>query len=96
MAQRSEKSTYVGTITLTGDDVRAMNRRIEGDGGFQCLLRDLQGQMVGRYIYINSEVLAERVVRYAYDYGDGGWQARMQRWANQLPPVPAHEQGELF
>jgi len=50
----------------------------EGDGGFQSLLVKLQGRVnrtTGEIIL--TSVLIERIARYAFDYGNGGWEKRL-------------------
>jgi hypothetical protein len=90
------KERFYAIVQLTADDVAALKRRVEGDGGFQRLLRELQDLRIDGHLYIPSEAIAERIIRYAYEYGSGGWQGRLQRWADQLPPVHSHAQGALF
>ncbi len=49
-----------------------------GSGGFQSLLRKLNNQLdaaTGRLILEAAD--AERVLRYALGYGNGGWEARL-------------------
>jgi hypothetical protein len=51
----------------------------ETDGGFQKLLVTLQYLVDEKSGAIElPEVLLERIPRYAFDYGNGGWESRLK------------------
>lgn len=83
----------LGTINipLDRDDLVFLSRRVEGGGGFQGLLRDLQAARVGGMLCL-SESLARRVIDYSESYGDGGFQQRLRGLVAKMPPLPALEQ----
>jgi len=70
------------TVTLNDDEKNILLRQdpaTETDGGFQRLLVTLQ--------YLTDEetgvielpdILLERIPRYAFDYGNGGWESRLK------------------
>lgn len=65
------------TVVLNVAEREILNRGIEGRGGYQSLLEELQGgvQPDGT-ITLNDEQL-ERIPRYAFEYGNGGWEDRL-------------------
>lgn len=51
----------------------------ETDGGFQKLLVTLQYLVDEKSGVIElPDVLLERIPRYAFDYGNGGWESRLK------------------
>jgi hypothetical protein len=83
-------------VALTHEDMKFLRRRIEGGGGFQGLLRDLQAAQDGYRLRL-SEPLARRVVAYVEKYGDGGYQQRLRRLADEIrPQLPALPQQEAL
>jgi len=51
----------------------------ESDGGFQKLLVTLQYLIDEKSGTIElPDVLLERIPRYAFDYGNGGWETRLK------------------
>ena len=62
-------------------------RPVNGKGGFQTLLRKLRGQLNGDWVLVTPED-AERLSRYSYAYGGGGFQRRTS-------PVAQGVQGTL-
>lgn len=79
----------------------ALARTVRGTGGFQGLLQTLQADWNrngrGRLLPIRDAATAEKVRRYATEYGDGGWQERLRAWVDQLPEVdPEPTQGGLL
>lgn len=44
------------------------------DGGFQALLVSLQNQMQPNGDLTLTPIQLERIPRYAFDYGNGGWE----------------------
>jgi len=67
------------TLTLTADEHDALMRPIApGDwGGHQYLEHEFQQRVRGRTLVVNGEEL-DRAYGYAYDYGNGTWQAYMR------------------
>lgn len=65
-------------VVLSKEDLVELNKPIVGEGGFQDLLRRLQGYIVPNTnsVRIPIEEL-ETLVRYAMSYGQGGWQGRL-------------------
>ncbi len=65
------------TVTLNAAEREILNRVVEGRGGYQSLLEELQnGVQPDGSITINDMQL-ERIPRYAFDYGNGGWEDRL-------------------
>lgn len=68
-------------IALTPGEMAELFRQhpsTKGDGGFQSLMVKLQtrtNQTTGELILMPS--LLERIPRYAFDYGNGGWENRL-------------------
>lgn len=62
-------------------------RPINGRGGFQALLRKLRSQLVNDQLIMHDADL-ERLSRYSFSYGGGGFQAR-------TVPVALRVQGTL-
>ena len=63
------------SIDLSPTTATTLRKPIRGRGGFQSLLRRLQGQLDGRHLDV-SPVDAERLRRYSAAYGGGGFQRR--------------------
>jgi hypothetical protein len=63
-------------------------RPVNGEGGYQNLLRRLRRNVdrgSGR-LRLSAEDL-EQIPRYAFDYGNGGWEDRLRTiFANHLGP----------
>lgn len=70
-------------VTLTNDEIAVLDRQdpnTASDGGFQGFIVDL-AQRVDRgtgQLMLNGDDL-ERIPRYAFDYGQGGWEDRLTR-----------------
>lgn len=68
-------------VTLSQAEIAILDRqdpRTAGDGGYQGLLVGLQ-QKVNRAtneLVLDADDL-ERIPRYAFDYGNGGWEDRL-------------------
>ena len=62
-------------MQLTPAQLRKIMRPIRGRGGFQALLRRLQRQVEGN-ILTATDADIERLIRYSFDYGEGGFQER--------------------
>lgn len=50
-----------------------------GSGGFQSLMKTLQSKLdpASNELRLDKDLL-EQILRYAYDYSDGGWQKRLE------------------
>ena len=72
-------------VSLTDSDLFYLSRPINGSGGFQDLLRRLQSGIDSRArtLTIRSSDI-ERVLRYANDYGTGGFQGRLGSIAHDI------------
>lgn len=62
-------------LVLNDDEAGALRKPVRGKGGFQSLMRRLQGQ----YRAGTSELLIEdedieQIQHYAFDYAQGGWE----------------------
>jgi hypothetical protein len=71
----------VHTITLTAEELALLDRQdpsTESDGGWQGLLVELQTRVrrSDRRIVLSEEDVL-RIARYAFDYGQGGWEDRL-------------------
>ena len=70
------------TVFLTADEIAVLDRQDPGterNGGWQGLLVGLQSRLdrqTGR-IDLDAQDL-ERIAGYAFDYGNGGWEARLR------------------
>ena len=62
---------------LTPAQVDFLQRPLRGQGGYQSLLARLQGNLDGNILRL-TRTDCERVVRYATQYGEGGFQTRLQ------------------
>jgi hypothetical protein len=68
-------------VTFTPDEVAVIDRQdpaTAGDGGFQKLLVRLQRRLDRSSNEIDLTVDdIEKIGRYAFDYGNGGWENRL-------------------
>lgn len=62
-------------ISLDAATADRLRKPVRGQGGFQSLLRRLQGQLHGRLLTVTAADY-EKLVRYSTAYGGGGWQGR--------------------
>ena len=62
-------------VRLAESAVSLLRRKVNGRGGFQQLLRKLQGQLKGSVLTIDPDD-AEKLARYSTAYGLGGFQER--------------------
>lgn len=67
-------------IQLSAAELSRISRPVRGQGGFQSLLRKLQKQLDGALLEV-SEADLERLVRYSFEYGQGGFQERTKATA---------------
>ncbi|MES2002125.1 MAG: aspartyl-tRNA synthetase [Pseudomonadota bacterium] len=65
-------------IELSSDELALLRRSIVGGGGFQDLMRSLrQKAAISRKMKLSDDDL-EKIQRYAFDYGDGGFEGRLR------------------
>jgi hypothetical protein len=69
-------------IELTPQELEFLGRPVAGQGGFQSLLRRIQGQIAHDRLVL-TDADAERLIRYATQYGGGGFQERLGRIVEQ-------------
>lgn len=62
-------------VQLSSSAAARLDRPVSGNGGFQQLLRKLQLQRDGGQLVLDDGDL-ERLQRYSYAYGSGGFQDR--------------------
>ena len=77
------------TITLHSNEIARLMQPTVGQGGYQGLLQYLQGkvdQQTGRIALSDED--RGKICRYAYDYGNGGWE-------NQLKSIFGDHLGEM-
>ncbi len=63
-------------IQLSDGDVEQLMRPVRGQGGWQSLVRRLQGQVDGNVIDL-SERDQQNILHDLLSYGTGGWQDRI-------------------
>lgn len=71
---------WIERIVLDNDDTAELMRPIVGQGGWQRLLGQLQallGQATGDMNLSDEE--RDCICRYAFDYGNGGWENRLRQ-----------------
>jgi hypothetical protein len=89
-------------VRLSTQDQMALGKSAGGfSGGFQSLFIRLQADWNaagrGDVLPVRDEATAEKMYRYAEDYGGGGWQGRLRRWLPQIPrPRQQPTTGSLF
>lgn len=70
-------------IQLTPAEVERYQRPVRGQGGFQTLLRRIARQISPDCILEISEGDLERLIRYSFEYGQGGFQERTKPTARR-------------
>ena len=66
------------TIVLNASETSELNKPNTGEGGFQGFLEHLQRQLdrhTGEITLTDADL--EKIPRYAFDYGNGGWEDRL-------------------
>ena len=67
-------------IILTKDESAVLMQPVEGQGGWQSLLRRLQAAYDPATGVISvADADLDRLRSYCTDYGDGGWQKRVRQ-----------------
>lgn len=75
-------------FALTPATVDALNRPVVGQGGFQGLLRQVQDLLSGNELTLTPELVG-KIVRYVQDYGQGGFQGRLDLILHELKSLGA-------
>lgn len=65
------------TIGLTADEVERLMRPVNGQGGFQSILRRMQEQLNENQQLVLTIFDIRQIVRYSTRYGGGGFQGRL-------------------
>lgn len=65
-------------VELDMEAIKAIETPINGEGGHQTLMRKLKEQFVCPHLSYDQEDY-EKLVRYARDYGQGGYQSRFEK-----------------
>jgi len=68
------------TVQLTSDEIEILNRQdpeTKRDGGWQSLLVRLRHNVDENGNITLTDQDLERIARCAFDYGNGGWEARL-------------------
>ncbi len=63
-------------IQLTDNEAARFQKPVNGRGGFQTLLRRMQKSIDGENVLDVSDADVEKVIRYFFQYGQGGFQDR--------------------
>ena len=69
-------------VVLNSQEIKVLDRQdpgTQGDGGWQNLLVGLQQKLnrnTGELVLDDADL--ERIPRYAFDYGNGGWESRLR------------------
>jgi len=63
-------------IQLNAGEIAELMRPVEVGGGFQGLIRRLQNQLKGQLTLDDDDL--EVISRYAFDYGNGGYEQRLR------------------
>lgn len=71
------------TVRLTEDELELLSRPVEGQGGFQNILRLMQSRLQDDHLAVTEDE-AERIARYVEEYGGGGFQERLRPLAERL------------
>ncbi len=76
------KGVTMRTVTLTPSEVALLDHQdpsTAGDGGWQGLLVGLQTKVdrITLQLVLDADD-QEMIPRYAFDYGNGGWEARLR------------------
>lgn len=65
-------------VKLDQEAIKAIETLVNGQGGHQTLLLKLKGQFDCPYLSYDEEDY-EKLKRYAYSYGQGGYQSRFKK-----------------
>jgi len=70
------KSTVALTIHLTSEEIELLQRPVNGQGGYQTLLRRLQSKLHRNTLILNPYDV-DMILRHVQNYGQGGFQTRL-------------------
>ena len=70
-------------IQLTPREVEQYQRPVRGQGGFQVLLRRIAKSISTERVLEISEADLEKLIRYSFSYGQGGFQERTKPTARR-------------
>ncbi len=71
------------TAEFSPEAIEELKKPVVGSGGFQSLLRKLQGQLAGRSLSLDRDDLS-RLVHYTTDYREGGFQDRLKALSREV------------
>lgn len=63
-------------ISLNNNEIDFLRKKLHGVGGFQALIARLQTKLQGNELELDLEDV-ERIARYVKQYGQGGFQGRL-------------------
>jgi hypothetical protein len=69
-------------IELSNLEVARISKPVKGRGGFQSLLRRIQNQIHGNILEASDGDI-EKLVRYSFHYGQGGFQEQVKATARK-------------
>jgi hypothetical protein len=70
-------------VQLTKQDAEKLSKPVNGQGGFQNLMRGLQKRLRGRQVWVTQEEIV-RIYRYATRGGQGGFQGRLMPFLDTI------------
>ena len=73
------------TAHLAASDVATLRKPVNGQGGMQTLLRNLQERVGDDGTLLLTRAEVEKIRRYAKEYGEGGFQNRFRMILASLP-----------
>ena len=71
-------------IQLSPAEVARYTRQVNGQGGFQTLLRRISKQISSDGVLEVGESDLEKLIRYSFEYGQGGFQERTKPTARRV------------
>lgn len=91
---RKDQQEWVSiTVTLTDDELAALMRPVNGQGGWQTSLRRIQNKFKGNSVTLTAAEV-DQIVRQAQNYGQGEFQNRLfmliqaiKRWESTLSRI---------
>jgi hypothetical protein len=73
-------------LQLSPLELKRYARPVRGRGGYQTLLRRLQQQISPAGVLDISDADLGKLIRYSFEYGEGGFQDRSEPTARRLMP----------
>lgn len=71
-------------IVLSSEAIAKLRLPVNGQGGFQSLLRSIQGSLGESNELVLTAAQAGRIARYVNKYGGGGFQGRLSFVLDEL------------